>query len=531
MLYLSKSKYCLAHQCFKMLWLKTNKPEVFDNSMINQAVIDAGNEVGDIAMSLFGEYVEVPYGEPATMVQKTADLIDNGCPIIAEGSFSFDGKFCSVDILKNLGNQEVEIYEVKSSSEVKDIYIIDAAYQNYVLTKLGFKVKKVCIVHINKDYIRFGELDLQQLFKIEDVSEPVKDKLTEIENNIEKLTTYMQQTDEPVDDIGLHCSEPYDCGYWKYCTRHLPKPNVFDIAGRLSKKKKFEFYKQKKSSFEELKTCDFSSAVKLQIEHEVFDLPPHIEKDKIQEFLAKLSYPLYFLDFESFQPAIPLYDNSKPREQIVFQYSLHYIESVGGELKHTEFLAEPGSDPRRKVAEQLCKDIPKDVCVIAYNATFEKSRIARLAELYPDLKEHLMAIHSNFKDLMLPFRNKHYYCRAMQGSYSIKQVLPALFPADPELDYHNLKGVHNGGEASVAFENMATLSATEQEKVRKQLLEYCKLDTLAMVKILQKLSSICNMSTLENHCTPLKDVKEIADYPTAYLLDFPDDEEIRKGKK
>lgn len=529
-LYLTKSKYCLAHQCFKRLWLRENKPEVFDETMVNQTVMEAGNKVGDIALSLFGEYVEVPYGAPEEMVQKTADLLAHGSPVIAEASFSFNEKFCSVDILKHLAGNEVEIYEVKSDGEVKEIHLIDAAYQNYILTKLGFNVKKVCIVHINKEYIRHGELDLQQLFKIENATDAVKEKIPEIENNIEKLTTYMQQTEEPQNDIGRHCfNNSCKCGFWKYCTRHLPSPNVFDITGRLSQKKKFEFYKQKKSSFEELKNCDFSAAVKLQIEHELFDLPPHIEKDQIRKFLSQLSYPLYFLDFESFQPVVPLYDNSFPREQIVFQYSLHYIESAGGELKHTEFLAKPGNDPRQEAAERLCRDIPEGACTIAYNAVFEKGRIKRLAELYSDLKEHLMAIHNSIQDLMLPFQQKHYYCRAMQGSYSIKYVLPALFPDDPMLDYHNLTGVHNGGEASAAFENMANLSADEQENVRKQLLNYCFLDTLAMVMIWQKLSSVCNMVTAEQHSPQSEDVKEIVDYPTAYLLDFSDDEDD-KGK-
>lgn len=528
-LYLTKSKYCLAHQCFKRLWLRENKPEVFDETMVNQTVVETGNKVGDIAMSLFGEYVEVPYGAPKEMVQKTADLLAHGSPVIAEASFSFNEKFCSVDILKHLAGNEVEIYEVKSDGEVKEIHLIDAAYQNYVLTKLGFNVKKVCIVHINKEYIRHGELDLQQLFKIENATDAVKEKIPEIENNIEKLTTYMQQTEEPQNDIGRHCfNNSCKCGFWKYCTRHLPSPNVFDITGRLSQKKKFEFYKQKKSSFEELKNCDFSAAVKLQIEHELFDLPPHIEKDQIRKFLSQLSYPLYFLDFESFQPVVPLYDNSFPREQIVFQYSLHYIESAGGELKHTEFLAKPGNDPRREAAERLCRDIPEGACTIAYNAVFEKGRIKRLAELYSDLKEHLMAIHNSIQDLMLPFQQKHYYCRAMQGSYSIKYVLPALFPDDPMLDYHNLTGVHNGGEASTAFENMANLSADEQENVRKQLLNYCFLDTLAMVMIWQKLSSVCNMVTAEQHSPQSEDVKETVDYPTAYLLDFLYDDDDKE---
>ena len=206
--------------------------------------------------------------------------------------------------------------------------------------------------------------------------------------------------------------------------------------------------------------------------------------------MKNLSYPLYFLDFESFQPAIPLFDNSRPYEQIVFQYSLHYVEHEGGKLKHTEFLAYPGSDPRRALAEQLCADIPLDVCTTAYNMGFEKGRIRGLAELYPDLRDHLMNIHDHIQDLMIPFQKKWYYCRAMQGSYSIKYVLPALFPDDPTLDYHNLDGVHNGGEASEMFAKMATMQPEELETARGQLLKYCGLDTFAMVKVWEKLKEI-----------------------------------------
>ena len=206
--------------------------------------------------------------------------------------------------------------------------------------------------------------------------------------------------------------------------------------------------------------------------------------------MRQLSYPIYFLDFESFQQAIPLYDNSHPFEQIVFQYSLHYVEHEGGPLHHKEYLAEPGEDPRRGLAEQLCRDIPTDVCVTAYNMSFEKGRIKGLAQLYPDLADHLMNIHDHIVDLMIPFRNKDYYCRAMQGSYSIKYVLPALFPDDPALDYHNLEGIHHGGEASAAFSNMPYMTSDLLEKARHNLLKYCELDTYAMVKVWERLKEV-----------------------------------------
>ena len=489
-LYLSKSKYCTAIQCPKILWLRENMPEEADNTVVNEVILGTGNQVGDLAMSLFGDFTEVPFGNLSEMTKLTQDLIDKGTAIIAEASFSYEGVFCSIDILKNLGNNRVEIYEVKSSTSVKDINYDDVAYQRYVLTMLGYDVVKVCIVHIDNSYTRHGELELDKLFKIEDVTSIAEERFNEVEVYVNGLPAYVAQPEEPEEEIGYQCFDPYACPFFAHCTKHLPKPNVFNLANT-TLTKKLLCYTEGITSFDDLLLCDrFNSKQLMQMEYEVFDLPDHIDKPAIREFLAQLYYPLYFLDFESFQPAIPQFDDSKPYEQIVFQYSLHYIENKGGELHHKAYLAAPGYDPRRELAEQLCKDIPMDVCVTAYNKSFERSRIKSLANIYPDLREHLMNIHDNIVDLMVPFQKRYYYNKVMQGSYSIKYVLPALFPNEPELDYHNLEGVHNGAEASATFARMANMSKEELETYRKHLLEYCKLDTYAMVKIWEKLFEV-----------------------------------------
>lgn len=487
---LSKSKYCSALQCPKMLWLKENKPEEFNDNCINQAVMNNGSSVGNLAIGLFGESVDVPFGDLTDMVAETKRLIDKQTPVITEASFFVEDLFCSVDILKYTGDGEVEIYEVKSSTSVHEHYYDDAAFQCYVVTKAGYCVKKCSVVHINNQYVRLGELNLHELFNIVDITEPVLAMQPTVDNNRARFQNYMKQADEPLDDIGPQCFSPHACGFWSYCTKHLPKPNVFDVA-RLSGSKKFQCYYDDMISFADLNKSDiFSPSQYMQIEHELYGYPPYIDTENIKKFVSNLSYPIYFLDFESFQPAVPLFDNAKPYEQIVFQYSLHYIEEEGGELKHKEFLAYPGGDPRRALAEQLCRDIPLNVCTTAYNMSFERSRIRELAALYPDLSEHLMNIHDNIYDLMVPFQKKWYYCKAMQGSYSIKYVLPALFPDDPALDYHNLEGVHNGGEASATFGRMADMGVKEMEEAREQLLKYCGLDTFAMVKVWEKLCKV-----------------------------------------
>ncbi len=142
------------------------------------------------------------------------------------------------------------------------------------------------------------------------------------------------------------------------------------------------------------------------------------------------------------------------------------------------------------MAERLCEDIPKDVCVLAYYKSFECTRIKELAEAFPDLAEHLLNVESNIVDLLVPFQSGWYYNKAMGGSFSIKSVLPALFPNDPELDYHALEGVHNGSEAMAIFPKMEAMTPEEQAEARKNLLAYCKLDTLAMVRVWEKLRGI-----------------------------------------
>ena len=484
---LSKSRYCNAVQCPKMLWLKTYMPEEFDDSCMNEAVLQTGNEVGDLAMGIFGEYTEVPFGDLKEMMRITEELILQKTPVICEASFSFDGLFCSVDILRNLGRNRVELYEVKSSTSLHEIYLEDVSYQAMVLTKLGYHVTRACLIHLNKEYVRLGDLDLSELFTTEDLTDLVRSRQDIVEEKIAFLKAYMRKRKEPDQPIGVHCFTPYACGFFSHCTKELPKPNVFDLRNT-QLNTRIRYYEQGLISFADLQACgNLKKNPAMQVKYELEDLPDLIQKPAIQQFLDTITYPLYYLDFETFQPAIPLYDYCSPYDQIPFQYSLHYQKKKNGKLYHREYLAKPHEDPRRGLAEQLCRDIPEDVCVLAYNMAFEKARIKEMAGLFPDLAPHLMSIFNNMKDLMIPFQQRAWYNRAMQGSYSIKYVLPALYPDDPELDYHSLEGVHNGHEASDAFNQMHSMDADTLQEYRRYLLKYCELDTYAMVKLLNRL--------------------------------------------
>lgn len=492
-MYLSKSKYCNAHQCLKMLWLKEFKPEEKEEAN-NDSVLENGTEVGIIAKDLLGKSIDIEFNEDLQMMIKdTEKALKQDSIIITEASFSYNNNFCSVDILKK-DKDIYEIYEVKSSTSISDIYLEDISYQVYVLKSLGYNITKASIVYINSKYIRGKELELDKLFIIDDVTDIALQKQEEIEKNIEDINEYIKKKKEPKQDVGMHCVKPYDCPFFKYCTKNLVKPNVFDIRG-MSISNKFKLYNKNKISFKELLTEKLNNKYLEQIDFEINDKEPSIKKDEIKEFLTTLTFPMYFLDFETFQESVPILENSSPYEQIPFQYSLHYLENENGALKHTEFLAKINTDPRRDLAESLIKDIPKNTCVIAYNSCFEKMIIKRLASLYPDLSEHLMNIYNNIKDLMVPFKNRSYYIKEMQGSYSIKYVLPALFPNDRNLDYHALDNIHNGSEAMNNFKNLKNMTKEEQEKTRENLLKYCELDTLAMVKIYEKLVEETTLQT------------------------------------
>lgn len=490
MIGLSKSKYCKGIQCPKILWLDIYKPELAED-VIPENVVANGTKVGELAREYFGFYelVEFSY-DKQHMVGQTEKFINEESDNIAEASFLWEGLFCAVDILHKNGDGW-DIVEVKSSTEISDIYIEDMAFQYYVLTKCGVKVKRVYNLHIDNTYVRTGELDLKGLFLLEDCTDEIIKKYYEVENNIERIRSYVDTKCEPEKDIDCCCDKPYTCAYKSYCGRHLPENSVFNLA-RMQTKKKYELYHAGIVSYQDVvENPKKVNANQLrQVEACLYHKPDEYQIDEIKKFLATLSYPIYHLDFETFQQAVPEFDGCHPYEQIPFQYSLH-IEHEDGRLEHLEFLAKEGTDPRRALAESLVRDIPMNVCTTAYNMSFEKTVIKHLSNTFPDLAEHLMNIHDNIHDLMVPFQKQYYYSKAMQGSYSIKYVLPALWPDEPELDYHNLEGVHNGAEASVAFAEMAKHTPEEIAKMRQQLLEYCRLDTFAMVMVLRKLREIC----------------------------------------
>lgn len=492
---LSKSLYTKGIQCQKALWLKKYNKEVLslpDDSAL--ARFETGNEVGDLACELFPNGVEIAYTKNFDeMIAQTKKLIDDGIKYIYEATFSFNGILVLVDILEIHEDGEVSIYEVKSSSSVKDIYVHDTSIQYYVLKQLGFSLMSANVVHINSTYQRGDTLELDELFTIADVTDEVVVLQINIPTILKEFETVLEdKINEPNIDIGKHCHNPYVCDAKDYCwktQRQIPEYSIFNIFN-LGSKKQIELYSQGIKNIEDIPedfdmTANQKAAVENYKSKETF-----IDKEKIKEFIDTLTYPIYHLDFETFQQAIPSFIGISPYAQIPFQYSLH-IEHEDGTLEHKEYLCLDGIDPREQIANRLVKDIPSDVTVLAYNMSFEKGVIKRLAESFPDLSTHLLSINENMKDLMIPFQKKYYVTPSMNGSYSIKYVLPALVPQLASA-YKELDGVQNGSQAMNAFANMSKMEEDEKQRMRSALIEYCKLDTLTMVKILEKLKEDIN---------------------------------------
>lgn len=490
---ISKSRYCQFVACPKRLWLDCYKPQEARIDAAAQKSLEDGTEIGKLARGLFGNYVDVTVernGELdyAAMLKNTQHALDVGAENICEAAFSHDNCYCQVDILHRT-DEGYEIYEVKSVAGEKEMIYHDVAFQQQVLLDCGIPVCGVYPVLLNSEYRRQGDLDVRfgGLFKrVDDLSAELEKGGKEVVARIAAAKAVAQDPREPQTHFKKECAR---CEFYAYCTKDMPSPSVLEIRNC---SKKWDYANKGILTMLDLLNSGerLSDKVRQQVEYACFDRPAHIDKAEIRRFLATLRYPLYFLDFETTQSAIPLFDGTRPYQQIPFQYSLHIVAGEGAEPEHREFLAQPNGDPRRALAEQLTRDIPQGACVVAYNMSFERTVLKELAEQFADLAPQLNEIRQNVRDIMIPFQQRAYYNKAMRGSFSLKYVTPALFPDEKDADYHNLDGVHNGSEAMDIFPRMKFMSAEELENARKQLLIYCGYDTLNTVKIWRELVKV-----------------------------------------
>jgi hypothetical protein len=458
-------------------------------SEMQKSIFKRGTSVGELAHQLFPGGEIAAKGDPPDYEKallRTQELIESGVKVIYEAAFMFNQVLSIADIIVRDG-KDWKIYEVKSSTSISETYLNDAALQYYVISNTRIKIKDFSIIYINNQYIRQGKLEIENLFNTESVLE-LEDLPAQgdVKLNIEKFKKVLQKRQIPDIDIGEHCYNPYICGYYNYCRKHIPENSIFDFSG-MHLAKKYELYRNGIIRFEDIKDKSVLNKNNL-LQLEVYKSgKPEVDKKAIKDFLSDLNYPLYFMDFETFQPAVPLFDNSKPYQQIPFQYSVHCKENKNSELKHFEFLADPGGDPRKKFIENLLNVTDGKGNIIVYNKTFEITRLKELAGDFPGYADNIEKRINRIVDLMVPFQKKYFYAPEMKGSYSIKYVLPALVP---DLSYDELE-INEGGLASIAYESLQTeTDLMHIAEIKQQLLKYCKLDTLGMVRILEKLEML-----------------------------------------
>lgn len=434
-----------------------------------------------IARNLFPNGVLVE-GYNTQAETNTVRLISSGAEVLFQATVITDDNLLAMADVLERDNEGWILYEVKSSGEVKkDVHIPDMAFQKIAFENAGYRINETRIIHINKAFVRSGEtINPQDYFTTESVSEAVIKIMPEVKSQIGLALENMSHPDEPSACPCRLLSRGKHCPTFAYFNPDIPKYSVYDIS-RMQGKKLAELIDNEIFNTTDIPD-DFplssNQAIQVSVDKNGVAI---VDKDKIRNELSQLNYPLYFIDYESVNPAIPLLDGTHPHQQVVFQYSLHILDAPDGEIQHTEYLCEDGTtESILKLVNQMKQDISKTGNVIVWNKSFEKSRNNELGNLFPEFKDFFEDVNSRVYDLMDIFRNNYYVEPDFHGSNSIKDVLPVLAP---HLSYKDL-AIGKGDLASVRwYEIVVGEDKSGAEQVFVDLLKYCELDTFAMVEI------------------------------------------------
>jgi hypothetical protein len=349
----------------------------------------------------------------------------------------------------------------------------------------GLKIRKCFLAYINNEYVRHGEIVPEELFTVEDVTKRVSDTAVEIQGRVNLMLRVIDVKVCPDCAIGPQCRDPYECAI-EECWADVPKDSVFTLY--YGGNKSFKLFSQGIVRVKDI-PADYSLNDKQRIQHgcEITGIP-HIDRDAVRKFVSDLGYPRYFLDFETFSTAVPLFDESRPYQNIPFQFSLHIQEDEFSHTKHESYLACGTGDPRPGLLDMLSEVIGNAGPVIAYNKSFEENVLNELGAAFPDYSAWVKGITGRLVDLLSPFRNFDYYHPSQRGSASMKSVLPALTGRS----YEGME-IANGNAASLAYLSMTcgTMPEAEKQKIRADLEKYCGLDTEGMIWIVEKLRESC----------------------------------------
>ncbi len=484
---LSKSRFMSGLQCELKLWNDAYQRDLATPpSVQQQAIFDVGSAVGKTAQQRWPGGVEVGYKpwqrQPA--IAKTQKLMDDpAVPAIYEAAFLAHNLYVRVDILARVPDGW-ELIEVKSSTRPeKEVFLQDLSVQYWVLQQLGVPVRQAGILVIDNTYVYpGGDYDLSQLFRFHEATEHCQEQADWVAREVERLHGVLALEDPPDISVGDHCFRPYDCPYYDHCSAGLPK-----LEHPIS-----DLYRLSLAGRQKLGALGVKTIPDIPDDYPLTEIQSRIreavrtgqpwQSPELREKLEAVQWPLYYLDFEAWSPALPRYAGTRPYQAIPFQYSLHIQHEPGGAPEHHEFLHEETTDPRPELIEALLSVIGESGSIIVYSG-YERRVLQELASQFSDHELALQAVAARLWDL-LPIIQQHYYHPDFRGSFSIKSVLPALLPREgwSELDI-------TGGMSAVIEYERAIME--RDDAIRDHLFDalraYCAQDTLAMVKLREAL--------------------------------------------
>ncbi len=493
--YLSKSDFLKYLCCPSYLWLFKYKKEIVPQNEEEAAKhrLEQGNEVETWARKLFpeGKMVEARFDEAR---QETENLVKKGIKTIFQATvFTGKGLLAKADVMKFDNKTKTwTLHEVKSSNSVKNDskhqHIEDVAFQKTAFQDAGYKMGKTYLIHLNKEYVRRGELQPDKLFVEEDVSDRVDKILPNIRAMAYDALESLKTSEEPK---GCSCklkSKLNHCPTFAYLNPDIPQYSVFNIT-RLRGKNLALLIDDEIYSVDEVPDDIKLSPIQRNQVTVAKTKEPIVDRPAIAQMLEELDFPLHFLDYEAVATALPLYRGVHPYQHIPFQYSLHILPKPGARLEHHQFLDQVGKDlPVEQLLKSLADVSDERGSVIVWHKSFETGRNTEMAKMFPSYADLLKNLNDRIFDLKDIFAKQHYVHHGFGGSNSIKSVLPVLVP---EFSYKGMD-IQGGDVAAIRWYDAVTgkTTAGQAKQTFSALLEYCRLDTLAMVKIYETLKAL-----------------------------------------
>lgn len=471
-------------QCPRRLWLEINRPELCEESEAAEAAFQAGEHVGAVARRLYdpkgkGTLIdrETEGVEPA--LARTRELLPASKPIF-EAGFSTGGALAFADVLLPAKRGAWHMIEVKSSTTVKDYQRNDVAIQAFAAREAGVTLSSVKVACIDSGWVYRGDGDYGGLLYETDLTEEAFARSSEVRSWIADAQRVASRPREPKASTGRQCGEPYACGFYEHCSSKEMQPE-FPVTWlpRVQKSALKEVIEEGAKDMRDVPDALLNERQQ-RVKRHTLSGRPFIRRKNAAAVLARYKLPAYFLDFEAIYFAVPIWKGTRPYQQIPFQFSLHHL-SRRGELTHRPFIDLSGKDPALSLAKTLIAAAGKSGPIFVYNASYERTRLRELGERFPRLAADLAAIESRTVDLR-PIVEEFYYHPNQQGSWRLKAVLPAIAP---DLDYQALVGVQDGGMAMAAYLEAihAETAPSRRAEIERQLLDYCGLDTFALVRI------------------------------------------------